>query len=72
MTPIEAVNHGDGSMTIVITEQAQIDWLRSMQLSEAFLTLGKHHVPSEECRKLYPTLCERLEPTLARFLDGRE
>lgn len=71
MPPIQAMNHGDATMTIVITDQAQIEWLRSMGLSQEFLTIGEHHLPPEERQKLYPTLSEAIEPTLARLLDVR-
>jgi hypothetical protein len=71
MPPIQAMNHGDSTMTIVVTEQSQIEWLRRMGLSQKFLAIGEHHLPPEERRKLYPTLSEALEPTLARLLDAR-
>jgi hypothetical protein len=69
--PIQAMNHGDGTMTIVVTDPAQIEWLRAMGLPAEFLAIGEHHLPSEERRKLYPTLSEAIEPTLARLLDAR-
>jgi hypothetical protein len=71
MPPIQAMNHGDTTMTIVVTDEAQIEWLRSMGLAQEFLRIGEHHLPSEERRKLYPTLSEAIEPTLARLLDVR-
>ncbi len=72
MNPIQAFNHGDRTMTIVVTEQAQVDWLRLMGVAEEFLKTGEHHLPSEERRKLYPTLSEAIGPTLARLLDARK
>ena len=71
MPPIQAMNHGDKTMTIVVTDPAQVEWLRSMGVSQEFLTIGEHHLPSEERRKLYPTLSEAIEPTLARLMDVR-
>jgi hypothetical protein len=67
--PIQATNHGDGTMTIVVTDPRQVEWLRSMGLPEQFLAIGEHHLPSNERRKLYPTLSEAIEPALARALD---
>lgn len=72
MNPIQAFNHSDGTMTIVVTEHAQINWLRFMGVSEEFLKTGEHHLPSEERRKVYPTLSEAIEPTLTRLLDARK
>lgn len=72
MPAIRAMNHGDKTMTIVVTDQSQVEWLRHIGLSPQFLTIGEHHLPSEEGRKLYPTLSEAIEPTLARLLDARQ
>lgn len=58
--PIQAMNHGDSTMTVVVTEQSQVEWLRQMGLSPQFLSIGEHHLPSEERRKLYPTLSEAI------------
>jgi len=71
MPQIQAVNHGDSTMTILVTEESEVEWLRTMGLSQEFLKIGEHHLPPEERRKLYPTLSEALEPTLARLLDVR-
>lgn len=71
MPPIQATNHGDKTMTIVVTDPRQVEWLRAMGLPQRFLTIGEHHLPSEERRRLRPTLSEAIEPTLARLLDER-
>jgi hypothetical protein len=68
MNPITAYTHRDGTMTITITETSQIDWLRSMGVSNKFLSLGTHHLPSVERSRLYPTLSEAIEPALSRYL----
>ena len=67
MTTIETLTHGDGTITITITEPVQLDWLRSIGLSEEFLTLGTHRLSVEERKKLFPTLGEVIEPILARL-----
>lgn len=68
MTAIEALTHGDGTITITIIEPAQLDWLRSAGLGEQFLTLGTHRLSVEERKKLFPTLGEVIQPILARYL----
>lgn len=70
MTPIEALTHGDGTITITITAPEQLDWLRSAGLADQFLTLGTHRLPVEERKKIYPTLTEVIQPILARYLSA--
>lgn len=67
MTPIEALTHGDGTITITITEPVQLEWLRSAGLADQFLTLATHRLPLEERKKLYPTLAEVIQPVLVRY-----
>lgn len=71
MTAIETLTHSDGTLTMTITQTAQLDWLRSAGLSEQFLTLGTHRVPVEERKKLFPMLSEVIEPILARLSETK-
>jgi hypothetical protein len=70
MTALEAFNHGNGTITVFIREQAHIDWLRSRGVL-ADLALGDVLLASEDRRKVYPSLTEAIQDSgaIARYLE---
>jgi hypothetical protein len=68
MRALEAFNHGNGTMTVHIREQAHIDWLRSRGVETA-LGFGDVLLQTDDRQKVYPTLTEAMQPTIARYLD---
>lgn len=71
MQTLEAFNHGDGTLTVFIREQAHIDWLAARGVSVP-LSIGDVLLSESDRRKVYPTLTEAMQPAVARYLNTLE
>ncbi len=67
MQTLEALNHGDGTITVFVRCQEHIDWLRSRGVSCE--RLGNLIVAGADRVRIYPTLSEAMSPAIARYLD---
>jgi hypothetical protein len=71
MKTLEAFNHGNGTLTVFITEQAHIEWLKSKGITTN-LFIGNVLLHSEDRSKVYPTLTEAMSPAIARYIEIME
>ena len=69
---IDAYLHEDHSMDITVTCDADIAWLRARGVGAKYCCLGKHRLPSDERRKVYPFFSEMWMQKVSGIIQARE
>jgi len=68
-TPIKAINHGNGTMTVLVETTEHIDYLRARGIAGE-ISIGPVLLTNSDRRKIYPTLTEAIEDSgcITRYL----